>query len=128
MSPDQALRDQASQIASELSRLARTAKVLPGSIQQRLTRCGRPGCACQADPPRPHGPYWQWTRKVAGKTLTRRLTPEQLERYRPWFENMRRLRELVGELEALSLQQAEHSEGWESESVSVLGRSKRHER
>ena len=39
--------------------------VLPGSITQRRTRCGRDGCACRADPPRPHGPYWQWTRKVA---------------------------------------------------------------
>jgi hypothetical protein len=102
MSPDPA-RDELRQIAKELSSLARTGKVLPGSLQQRHTRCGKPGCACQADPPRPHGPYWQWTRKVAGKTITRRLTPEQIERYRPWIDNDRRIRELVARLEQIAI-------------------------
>lgn len=103
MSLEEAAPDEVRQIASELTRLARTGKVLPGSIQQRHTRCGRPGCACQDDPPRPHGPYWQWTRKVAGKTVTRRLTTEQTERYRPWIENDRRIRELVARLEQIGI-------------------------
>jgi hypothetical protein len=103
MSPDQPARDEIRQITSELTQLARTGKILPGSIQQRHTRCGRPGCACQANPPRPHGPYWQWTRKVAGKTITRRLTPEQSERYQPWIENDRRIRELVTRLEQIGI-------------------------
>ena len=107
MSLDQAARDEARQITSELTRLARTGKVLPGSIQQRHTHCGRTGCACQADPPRPHGPYWQWTRKVAGKTVTRRLTTEQIERYRPWIENDRRIKELIARLEAISIDHLE---------------------
>jgi hypothetical protein len=106
MSPNKAARDEAREIASELTKLART-PVLPGSIQQRHTRCGRPGCACQADPPRPHGPYWQWTRKVAGKTVTRRLTTEQTERYRPWIENDRRIRELLARLETIGISQLE---------------------
>ena len=86
--------------------------VLPGTINIALNRCGKPGCACHAEPPKLHGPYITWTRKVQGKTVTRRLTPEQLERYRPWFENRRRLRQLVGELEQLSLEAAEQAEGW----------------
>jgi hypothetical protein len=106
MSPDQA-RDEVRQIANELTKLARTGKILPGSIQQRHTRCGRAGCACQADPPRPHGPYWQWTRKVAGKTVTRRLTTEQSDRYRPWIDNHRRIRELLAQLEAINIQRLE---------------------
>ena len=52
---------QARQIAAELAKIARTGMVLPGSITERRTRCGHPGCACHADPPRLHGPYWQWT-------------------------------------------------------------------
>ncbi len=103
MNPDQPARDEFRQIASELTKLARTGKILPGSIQQRHTRCGRAGCACQADPPRPHGPYWQWTRKVAGKTITRRLTPQQSERYQPWIQNDRRIRELVARLEQIGI-------------------------
>jgi len=86
--------------------------ILPGSVNVVLNRCGKPRCACHGDPPRLHGPYITWTRKIAGKTATRRLTPEQAERYQPWFEANRRLRTLISELEALSLQAAEHAEGW----------------
>lgn len=102
MSPDKTLLE-IRQITDELTTLAQTQKFLPGSIQQRHTRCGRPGCACQADPPRPHGPYWQWTRKVSGKTITRRLSAEQTERYRPWIDNDRRLRQLVARLEQIAI-------------------------
>lgn len=86
--------------------------VLPGSLNTVMNRCGKPRCACHGDPPRLHGPYITWTRKVAGKTQTRRLTPEQADRYRPWIENNRRLRELLSELETLSLKAAHDAEGW----------------
>jgi len=94
------------------TQIAQTGHILPGSVNVVMNRCGKPRCACHADPPRLHGPYTTWTRKIAGKTLTRRLTAEQAERYRPWFENNRRLRELINELEALSLQTAHDAEGW----------------
>lgn len=38
-----------------------------------------------------------------GKTLTRFLTPEQLARYQPCFDNTRRLKDLVTKLETASL-------------------------
>jgi hypothetical protein len=82
------------------------------SFSTVMNRCGKTRCACHAEPPRLHGPYITWTRKVSGKTQTRRLTPEQAERYRPWIENNRRLRELTSELEDLSLQAIKHAEGW----------------
>ena len=44
--------------------------------------------------------------------LTRRLTAEQAEHYRPGFDNYRQLRQLVSQLEALSLQAADQAEGW----------------
>ena len=87
--------------------------VLPGTVIERYTRCTSPGCRCQADPPDKHGPYLQWTRKVAGKTVTRRLSRDQYERYRPWFDNARRLRELTTQLENLSLRTVEQAEGWQ---------------
>lgn len=102
---------------AELDRLHREIAglgfTLPGTVTQRYTRCTSKGCRCRADPPRPHGPYLDWTRKVAGKTVTRRLSREQYERYQPWFDNHRRLRELTSELEALSLRTAETAEGWQ---------------
>ena len=85
---------------------------LPGTILVRHTCCKKPGCRCGADPPQLHGPYYQWTRKVGGKTVTRLLTEEQMERYRGWFDNAKRLRALASELEALSLDIANSAEGW----------------
>jgi hypothetical protein len=94
------------------AQLAAIDHILPGTINIAMNRCGKPTCGCHADPPRLHGPYITWTRKVNGKTVTRRLTPAQLERYQPWFENNRRLRQLITQLETLSLHAAEQAEGW----------------
>ena len=67
-------------------------------------RCGKQNCRCKAEPPSLHGPYLHWTRTVAGKTVTRTLTQEQVARYQPWFDNARRLREALTALEAQSVQ------------------------
>lgn len=95
--------------------IAQIDAALPGSLVIRSTRCGKPTCRCKADPPQLHGPYIQWTRKINGTTRTRLLTPEQHARYQPWFENAHRLRQLLAELEELSLQAANHAEGWTDE-------------
>lgn len=84
---------------------------LPGSLARRYMRCGKPNCRCKADPPTLHGPYLHWTRTVAGKTVTRTLTEEQAQRYQAWFDNARRLRELLSDLEARSLRAFEDAEG-----------------
>lgn len=65
------------EIANELSAIARSGKVLPGSIGERRTRCGRPNCACHAEPPRLHGPHYQWTRKAAQKTVAAGFRPSR---------------------------------------------------
>jgi hypothetical protein len=97
-----------------LRELAEIGHALPGSIVRRSTACGKPGCRCQADPPILHGPYLSWIRKSDGRAITRKLTPEQEQRYRPWFDNTRRLQELVAELQALSVQAIENAEGWQN--------------
>lgn len=90
------------------ARLADAGFALPGSLTDPYYHlCRKPNCRCMADPPRPHGPYHQWTRKLNAKTVTRRLNPDQLAAYRPWFDEARRLRALLTELEALSLQVAQ---------------------
>jgi len=85
---------------------------LPGTLTERHTRCSSPGCHCRSDPPTLHGPYYSWTRKINGKTVTQTLTPEQAKRYGPWFNDARRLRELSAQLETLSLKLAQDAEGW----------------
>lgn len=100
VSPTRRQQDRAAGIAAELASLG---LALPGTLIQRHVRCGKPGCRCHADPPVLHGPYWQWTRKTGGKTITRLVSDDQLDDYRQWLDNHRRLRALVAELEALTL-------------------------
>src|SRR6266516_2689986 len=96
VSPTPAQQAQAARLAAELAaRLADVNFALPGTLADRLTRCGHPGCRCRADPPRLHGLNHQWTRKKNGKTATRILSDDQLADYGPWFDNHQRLRELI---------------------------------
>ena len=80
--------------------------VLRGTIGKRFMPCGKPACRCKADPPLLHGPYYLWTRKVAGKTVTVRLTAEQAARCQPWTRNMHKLDRLVRVLQAVGLRAA----------------------
>jgi hypothetical protein len=87
--------------------LADIGLIASGSITSRYTRCASPGCRCHADPPRPHGPYWQHTAKVNGKTMTRRLTPGQARQYQEWIANDRHLRAIIDRMRALAAEAAE---------------------
>ncbi|SRR6266566_1012649 len=114
-------RAEASQIAAELAAIAGTGMVLPGSITQRATRCGHRNCACRADPPRLHGPYWQWTRKVAAKTICRWLSTDQHHDYQAWIDNDRRLRDLLARLEALGAAALEADPRWHRKPRTATG-------
>jgi hypothetical protein len=100
MEPTAAQRAARDRIAAEL---AAAGFALPGTLPIRADACGKPGCRCHADPPRLHGPYAEWTRKIGGKTITRRLTPAQLAEYQPLFDNAKKLRTLLSELQDLTL-------------------------
>ncbi len=80
--------------------------VLRGTIGARMMRCGKRTCRCKADPPLLHGPYYLWTRKVAGKTVTVHLTAEHAARCQEWNRNMRRLDRLVKALQDVGLRAA----------------------
>jgi hypothetical protein len=95
-----------------LRELATLGFCLPGSIAERQIRCPNQGCHCHHDPPQLHGPYLAWTRKISQKTVTRNLTPDQATRYRAWFQNNHRLRQLTSELHTLSLNAAAEAEQW----------------
>lgn len=76
---------------------------LPGSVVVREGRCGKAACSCRKTPPRLHGPFRSWTRKVSKKTVTRLLSDDQLSDYQVFFDNDRRLKRLLHELEELGL-------------------------
>jgi hypothetical protein len=84
-------------------RLAETGFVLPGAVLSRHMRCGKTNCRCHAEPPELHGPYFQWNRMVEGRTLTRLLPAQLADYYQDWFDNARKIRAALTELEALSV-------------------------
>jgi hypothetical protein len=92
--------------------LASLGPCLPGSLVVRTGRCGKAACSCHGSPPRLHGPFRSWTRKVGGKTVTRLLSEEQLADYQALFDNHRKLKELVRQLEDLTLEIIDHDPRW----------------
>ena len=87
-----------------LEQIAEVGFIRSGSVAPRYNYCGKPNCRCHADPPQPHGPYFQWTAKVNGKTVNRRLSAREAELYQEWIGNDRRLRALINELRAVAEQ------------------------
>lgn len=87
--------------------LADIGYIATGSVAPRYNRCGKTNCACHADPPRLHGPYWHWTAKVDGKTVNRRLSPREAELYTEWIRNDRRARALLAQMRALAAKATE---------------------
>ena len=101
--PDGRSADQARAAIQEA--LGQIGFTLPGTITIRRTRCGKPRCACTADPPSLHGPYIQWTRK--GRPLHHQDPHRRRSRTAPpYFAAHRRLRQLITELEAISIELA----------------------
>jgi len=87
--------------------LAGIGLIYSGSITRRYTRCGTPGCRCHADPPEMHGPYYQWTAKENGKTVTRRLNVTEVELYQEWIDNDRQLRRILQQMRQIAVKVAE---------------------
>ena len=81
--------------------------VRPGSLVRRFMPCGNHSCRCMGQPPRLHGPYYQWSHKVAGKTVTLRLSAEQAALCRRWVSNHKKLRRVVRQMERLSLKETD---------------------
>ena len=88
--------------------LAKIGFICPGSVARRYMPCGNSSCGCAAGPHAHHGPYYEWTRKVRGKTVSVRLTSEQAGLYREWIQNDRRLKKILARMRALSMRLIKH--------------------
>jgi hypothetical protein len=107
-------RSTAQQLATYASRYRELAAQLvdvgyiaAGSITCRHTRCGTPNCRCHGDPPQMHGPYWQWTAKIDGKTVTRRLSQSEAELYQEWITNDLQLRAIITQMRQVAAKATE---------------------
>src|ERR1035437_5942427 len=80
------------------AQLADIGYIAAGSLAQRHNRDDNPTGRCHGGPPQLHGPYWQWTAKVDGKTVTRRLTQAEAGLYQEWIDNDRRHRAIIAKM------------------------------
>ena len=82
------------------ARLATLGPVLQGTITRRTI--------VRDDPKAPgktkrYGPYYQWTRKRQGKTVTVNLTASQARVYHRAINNQRKMGKIINEMRILSL-------------------------
>ena len=89
------------------AQLATIGLIHSGSVIRRYTTCANPGCRCHAEPPQPHGPYYQWSAKVNNKTVTRRLSEGEADLYQEWIDNDRRMRRLIQQMRQVAAKAAE---------------------
>jgi type II secretory pathway component PulJ len=75
---------------------------LKGTVLKRRMKCGRPQCACHRDPAKRHGPYFEWTYKVQGKTVNVKLSPQAAPLYLAATKQHRKLKAVLTRLERLS--------------------------
>jgi hypothetical protein len=88
--------------AALLRELTSTGDMRPGSISENYRRCGKENCVC-VDAAHPgHGPYYAYTKKVAGvtRTVNLRAGPKlsKLEREVLEYKRFRRITERIIEL------------------------------
>lgn len=86
------------------SALRKVGEMRPGSLNQQLTVCGRPGCHCQ-DPknPQKHGPYYQLSYVHKGKSTTQFIQKQMVPVVRRQLKNFRTFKTLTAEWVDLSL-------------------------
>ena len=77
-----------------------------GSLSKVFQECGKPACRCHKAKRYRHGPYYLWTRKVKGKTVTRQISSEHASLCREWLDNNRRLNTLIRGMRTLTLRAA----------------------
>ena len=70
----------------------------PGSITSATRRCGKPTCHCAKPHDSGHGPHFQLTQKVDGKTITQNLpSPAAVHKAESEIAAFRKFQTLTGE-------------------------------
>ena len=87
------------------SRIVELGWARPGSVTRRFMPCGQPTCRCMAKPPQLHGPYYQWSHKIRGKTVSLRLSEEQAKLALEWAGNYKQLKKLLRRMEQIALRE-----------------------
>jgi hypothetical protein len=82
--------------------LAQTGFLWVGTVLRQRHACRKPGCRCARGGRFRHGPYYVWTRKIQGKTVTRMLSEPEGRLYTQWIQNRRGLSRTIKKMMAMS--------------------------
>src|ERR1700694_2178555 len=82
-----------------LQQISQLGAFQPGSITSATRRCGNPSCHCAKPNDPGHGPHFQLTQKVEGKTVTQNLSsPAAVRKAESEIAEFRKFQILTGEL------------------------------
>ncbi len=94
--PLPALVDDRTTLLQQISQLG---DFQPGSITSATRRCGNPTCHCAKPNDTGHGPHFQLTQKVEGKTVTQNLpSPAAVRKAESEIAGFRTFQALTGKL------------------------------
>ena len=77
--------------------------ILTGTITRKYGTCGKKNCRCVSDKKYWHGPYYIWTRKEEGKTVTKILSPTQERFCKKAISNAKKLKAYIEKWKLVSL-------------------------
>jgi TfoX/Sxy family transcriptional regulator of competence genes len=97
--PDQAGEQMKRRYRSLARKLAATGIIMQGTITSRTIVRPDPQDGGRK---KSYGPYYQWTYKQKGKTVTVNLTASQVKVYQKAIDNHRQLEEIIKEMRELS--------------------------
>jgi hypothetical protein len=83
-----------------LEEMIRLSPLCSGKLYERYISCGKKNCRCQdKENPRLHGPYYEWVRRIDGKSVSRILRPgPDLEKVKAGIKNYNHIQELFNDL------------------------------
>ena len=89
-------------------KIASKDRILNGSLIKQYKQCGKINCRCHANVAYWHGPYFIWTRKENGKTITKTLTKNQATAVKKAIKDMKELKKIIEKWRELSLKEIEN--------------------
>ena len=82
-----------------LQQISQLGDFQPGSITSAVRRCGKPECHCAKPNDPGHGPHFQLTQKISGKTVTQNLPSQPaVRKAESEIAEFRRFQTLTSEL------------------------------
>lgn len=82
-----------------MTKITKLGAMLPGSISEQWNVCGTPGCRCKdAENPVKHGPYYQLSFTVGGKSSTMFIKKDDLPEARRRLQHYQQFKSLCSDL------------------------------